>query len=448
MVTHVNPKSKLSLQLAAAGIVITLSLLFFIYPSLIIATVVMDSELRTTGQSILVPHWFESTTGRFHSWATDYLESQTAESLHHNDVAATEWPIFGSVFFLVTAEDLLANGMADPSQGKLREAMDKAAKIVASPVTATWVRTKWGDTYLEEENVFYRMLLILGLSSYENSTGNKQHHALISQQRQSLARELTDAPLHLRDDYPNECYPTDILWAVAAIQRAAQLDGTNHTQLAHSLMATFNGPIRAREGLPAFQVDAKSGRILQGARGCGNSGILQFAAELDPTLASLWYHAYETLFWKDNGWMAGFSELPIGSKSSFMDVDSGPVLFGLGSVASAFGIGAAKTVGRLDHAAPLTMEAVACSWPTPFGFLVPGFLGAVAADSSCLGEVALLFSMTRPVYEVERVPFTGHTPGVVWFLLFVYAGLGLFFIGTELRSCRRAIRRYRNQQAP
>jgi len=430
---------KPSLQFVVAAIVITLSLLFFIYPSVIISMVILDSELRTTGQSVLVPHWFKSTTGRFHSWATDYLESQTAGSLHHNDVAATEWPIFGSVFFLVTAEDLLAGGWVDPTQGRLLEAMDKAAEIVASPITATWVRTKWGDTYLEQENVFYRMLLILGLSSYENSTGNTQYHEMMSRQRQSLARELTEAPLHLRDDYPDECYPTDVLWAVAAIQRAAQLDGTNHTQLARSLMTTFNGPIRAVEGLPAFQVDAKSGQILQNARGCGNSGILQFAAELDPPLASLWYHNYESQFWKDTGWMAGFSELPNGSDPTFMDVDSGPVLLGLGSVASAFGIGAAKTVGRIDHAAPLTMEAVACSWPTPFGFLVPGFLGKMAADSGCLGEVALLFSMTRPAYGVERVPFTGHAPGVVWILLFVYAGLGLFFIGTELRSGYHAI---------
>ena len=61
-------------------------------------------------------------------------------------------------------------------------------------------------------------------------------------------------------------------------------------------------------------------------------------------------------FWKDTGWIAGFTEMPRESQAEFMDVDSGPVLFGIGSVASAFGIGAAKTAGRIDHAAPLTMR--------------------------------------------------------------------------------------------
>jgi hypothetical protein len=248
------------------------------------------------------------------------------------------------------------------------------------------------------------------------------------------------AKLHLRDDYPGECYPADMLWAVAAIERAARLDNANDDRLAKSLMAAFHGPLLAPEGLPAFQAESRSGRILQGARGCGNSGILPFAAELDPTIAGRWYDAYEENFWKDNGWMAGFTEMPK-SSASFMDVDSGPVLFGFGSVASAFGIGAAKSVGRMDHAAPLTMEVVACSWPTPFGPLIPGFLGRVAAKSWSLGEVALLFSMTRPTMAAETVPFEGHVPLVVWALAAVYATVGFFFIWFEIRSTRRLIGR-------
>ena len=231
-----------------------------------------------------------------------------------------------------------------------------------------------------------------------------------------------------------------MLWAVAAIQRAARLDGAAHDDLAKSLMAAFHGPLLASEGLPAFQADSRSGRIIQGARGCGNSGILPFAAELDATIAGRWYDAYEENFWDDNGWVAGFTETPKTSPS-FMDVDSGPVLFGFGSVASAFGIGAAKSVGRMDHAAPLTMEVVACSWPTPFGPLIPGFLGRVAANSWSLGEVALLFSMTRPTFAAETTLFEGHVPLVVWTLAAVYAAVGLFFIWFEIRSTRRLLQR-------
>ena len=118
-----------------------------------------------------MPVWFKSAAGRYLSWANTYLDTNYAKSLYHDDIPATEWPMFGSVFFLVTAEDLQAHGKIDATQGTVREAVEKAAEIVASPVTATWVKTKWGDGYLERENVFYRMLLILGLSSYEQDHG-------------------------------------------------------------------------------------------------------------------------------------------------------------------------------------------------------------------------------------------------------------------------------------
>ena len=432
---------KLGFHLTVSFLVIVASCLLFIYPALIICAVVMDSELSRTGESRLVPGWFESAAPRYLAWAKTYLETNFAGSLYHDDIPATEWPMFGSVFFLVTAEDLQERGAIDATEGTLREAVEKAAQIVASPVTATWVKTKWGESYLKKENVFYRMLLILGLSSYERITRDKQYHVLMFQQSEMLAAELAKAKFHLRDDYPNECYPADMLWAVVAIQPAAKLDGMEHNKLADSLMAVFDGHLKAPEGLPAFQADSRSGRILQGARGCGNSGILLFAPELDSAIASRWYDAYEKSFWKDTGWCVGYAEMPNELRQNYMDVDSGPVLCGIGSVASAFGIGAAKTVGRNDRAAPLTMEAVASSWPTPFGPLIPGLMGRLAAQSWSLGEVALLFSMTRPSSVAKTVPFEGHAPLVVWGLVAAYTGAGLFFIWFEIRSCRRLLRR-------
>ena len=256
---------KLGFHFAVSGVVIALSLMLFIYPAITICAVLMDSQLRRTGESRLVPLWFTSAAGRYLSWANMYLDTNYAKSLHHDDIAATEWPIFGSVFFLVTAEDLQAarQDRRDPREPFARPSK-RLREIVASPVTATWVKTKWGDSYLEKENVFYRMLLILGLSSYERITEDTQYHTLMSHQRATLADELGKAKLHLRDDYPNECYPADMLWAVAAIQRAARLEDPRHDELAKSLIAAFDGPLKATEGLPAFQADSRSGRFCKG----------------------------------------------------------------------------------------------------------------------------------------------------------------------------------------
>jgi hypothetical protein len=168
----VRQNLKLGFHLTVSGVVIVLSLALFIYPAVTICMVVTDSQLSRTGQCRLAPMWFESAAGRFRSWASTYLETNYAGSLHHDDIPATEWPMFGAAFFLVTAEDLQTRNQIDATRGTIGEAVEKAAQIVASPVTATWVKTKWGNSYLEKENVFYRMLLILGLSSYEKITAN------------------------------------------------------------------------------------------------------------------------------------------------------------------------------------------------------------------------------------------------------------------------------------
>ena len=156
-------------HLALSVAVIAVSLVLFIYPAATICRLAMDAQLNRTGESRLVPGWFEAAAGRYVSWANGYIETKFARSLYHDDIPDTEWPIFGSAFVLVTAEDLQKEGKIDATRGTVREAVEKAAQIVASPVTATWVRTKWGSGYLERENVFYRMLLVLGLSSYETS---------------------------------------------------------------------------------------------------------------------------------------------------------------------------------------------------------------------------------------------------------------------------------------
>ena len=437
---------KLTLSLGIAFLIIALALALCIYPAFVVARLLLDAELKATGHPQALPEWFEASSARHLKWAEAYLASDMALEVEHTEVAATEWPMFGSVFYLVTAQELHQRGLVDAGNGTIREAVERSAEIVASPKTATWVRTKWGDDYLERENLFYRMLLIMGLAAHQSITGDKMHGELLQGQTDMLAAEMAAAPLHLVDDYPNECYPNDVLWAVAAIQRSGNLRAEDYSQLVHSFMRTFDGPKVAVRGFPAYQMSSQHGFILQEPRGCGNSGILQFAAELDPEIAQSWYAAYERDFWKDNGWLAGFTELPVGANDTVMDVDSGPVAFEYGSVASAFGIGAANSMGRLDHSVPLTMQAVACSWPTPWGFMLPKLMGTVAVDSGSLGEVALLFSMSRPNEVGEVVPYDGNVPGIVWVMLAAYLGVGGMFIALEVRGIRRALKRYRDQQ--
>lgn len=423
---------------AISALSLLFAVFFFVYPALTCAWVLLDPAVRTTGQSRLITFWFRQTAGRYERWADRFLAEQRAAHLNPEHVAATEWPMFGSVFFLLTAEQLHADGRVDARSGAIRRAVDRARDIVVSRDTATWVRHKWGDSYLDRENVFYRMLLMMGLTAHARITGADTDRELLHAQWTGLARELMTSPYHVLNDYPGECYPVDVVWSVAAIQRAAALEGTNANELAAALIRSLEGPLKSSNGLPAYQAEVTSGYCVQASRGCGNSGLLLFAPDLDAEQALAWYQLYASNFWNSTDWLAGFTEIARGQTTQVMDVDSGPIIAGFGTVASAFGIGAARRAGDLDRAAQLTWQAVACSWPTPAGFLVPGLMGKLAIDGWCLGEVALLFSMTRPLPAGESAAATHHAPGIVWALFLFYAITGTWFICREVRSLANA----------
>jgi len=419
---------------------VSIAILFGFFPAVTTALVAFSSSLRTRGQVENIGGWFSATEQRYDRWASAYLATQRATTVHSEDVAATEWPMFGSVFFLLSAEELVRVNSIQLT-AELRASLRLAAEVIADEASGTWVKKKWGPHYLDKENVFYRMLVMLGLRAYAGITGDMQYAAIVERHAIGLMQELEAAPYHVLDDYPGECYPTDVVWATAAIGRIETIPKPDRERLARDVTASLMGTLSDRHGLPATLVDSRNGTLRQPARGCAVSGILSFAHELSPEAAEVWYQRYADQYWVENRWRAGFREHAVDSAAQFADVDSGPILFDVGTAASLFGIGAARVAGRFDHAAPLTMEAVAAAWPTPFGMLVPGIMGWAATDSWCLGETAFLFAMTRPNHGVRTTPFAGNPPLSVIGIILLYVALGAALFTREWRFWRSRLRK-------
>jgi len=138
--------------------------------------------------------------------------------------------------------------------------------------------------------------------------------------------------------------------------------------------------------------------LVIGAIIVGLSFMLIWAPELWPETARDWYAQYEDQFWQQGRWLAGFREyskdIDIGN-FVLADVDAGPVLLGYGAGACAFGVGAARAMGRFDHAYALGAEAIVGSWPLPDGTLLGPRVLSNLSDAPYLGEAAVLFSLTR-----------------------------------------------------
>ena len=446
-----EPKSIRFCRWANGVILIFVALYFFLFPATTVVRELSDPNIRSAGIPRFAWHQHQVLSPKYERWAKDRIQSTRATKLSTSNISGTEWPLFGSVFYLWATESLQDAWEKDPSRSAIapnvyaRGAIDAATLLVIDPAQATWVKTHWGENYLKTQNVFYRMLVIAALTSHARLTGDKQYLAQLQDQADSLAAEL-DASRHgLLDDYPGECYPGDVLTAIAMIRRADKVLGTDHSAFVNRAIRGFQNQTLDPRGLVPYAAYATTGVPTDSTRGCGNSYVSLFSPEIWPEQGRQWYDLYSRYFWQNTWGCAGFREFPndAAPKEWYIDVDAGPVLKGFGCAACAFGVGAARVNGHFEHAYPLTSQMLVTSWPLPNGtLLIPRFLSN-AADAPFLGEAAILFNLTRLPAAGVSVTTGGAIPAFAWLFLLLQTGMGLLLFAIPFLSFRR----WRKQQA-
>ena len=431
-----------------AAIIAASALYFFVAPVVILLFDFADPALHGPGIPQCAWRWHRALTPKYARWARERMRSGRAENLSPEKISATEWPLFGSVFYLLGTEALQKDWEAHPAgvapKVYAREAIDAAADLVADPGQAGWVKKRYGAKYLHEDDCFYRMLIISAATSHAKLTGSSKHLALLRDQVETLSAEIDRSPAGLLEDYPGECYPGDVVCAITAIKRADAVLGADHSAFCSRALRGFSGDrLDPATELPPYLAYSFDGHPLGPPRGCSNSYVTTFGPEVWPDAARGWYALYEKYFWQHRLRAVGFREWPRGTPHGewYMDVDSGPVIAGYGTAACAFGIGAARTNGRFDHSWSLVAEALVTSWPLPGGVLAGPRILSNATDAPYLGEAAMLFNFTRQPLSGFPDVTGGELSACVYIALFSYlAAAGVLFLAAWL-SIRRWMRR-------
>ena len=421
-----------------------LAVYFFFIPAALVIIYLNDPGLKGHGVPRFAFKIHRHLAPRYEQWARQRVALGKAKGLELDAIAATEWPVFGSAFYLWATESLQHEWEKDKSLSKVapnvyaKGSIEAAAELIADPGHAYWVRQHWGDDYLHKENVFYRILLIGGLTSYHKLSGGDKYIPLIKDQVETLSEELDKSHYGLLDDYPNQCYPTDIAAAIAAVKRADSLLGTDHSEFITRSIRGFQGGLLDPEtGLPPYFASATSGNI-DISRGCSNQWGVTWASEIWPETADRWFDNFVKYYWQEKYGFAGFREFLKDSKTSdwHMDVDSGPVVAGFGVSACSFGIGAARANNRFNNAYQLGAEVIAASMPLADGTLATARYLSNAAHAKYVGEASLLFSFTR-MPKNNPVAAGVHLPVIVYWMIGIYIVIGFIMVLTGLSSLRQ-----------
>jgi hypothetical protein len=427
-------------------LVVLLAAGLLVYPAVRAALSISDPALQEPGVPKAAWRLYRNLTPRYARWARERVAQGRAEGLSTGNISGTEWPLFGSVFYLWGIENLQAawdageHGAGVEPKVFAKEAIIAASELVIDPKHATWVKKHWGEDYLQRENVFYRMLVIAALSTREKLLHDGAHLELLRDQVESFAKELDDSKTGLLDDYPGECYPGDVMAALMCIKRADAVLGTDHSKFLNRAVRGFIGTRATRHQLPPYSANASTGLPSSDARGCANAYMCLSAPELWPAQAKVWYELYNRFFWQQRLTAAGFREYPKTAPHSdwTMDVDAGPVVAGYGVAANAFGLGAARKNGQFERAYPLAAEMLATVWELPNGMLAVPRLLSNLSDAPLLGEAAILWQLSIQPEKGFRLKTGGTIPAYVYILLLVVFAFGVWRMLESIWTFRAA----------
>jgi hypothetical protein len=242
--------------------------------------------------------------------------------------------------------------------------------------------------------------LALSMERRLGAGGSPEHAAIGDAVTAALARRFAASPTGLLESYPGETYPADNAAALASIalhDRAPHdgAAGVDHAAVVSRVLGAMHARFTdAASGLLYQRVDSASGAPRDGARASGTAMAAFVLGYAGADAAAPWWDALARQ-WDTVLGFGGVREYPRTEPGSggAGDVDSGPVILGLGVSASAFGLAAARRAGDAARFRSGFASAWLFGLPSEDG----GALRFVSGGS--LGDVLLFAVLTA---RVER----------------------------------------------
>ncbi len=160
-----------------------------------------------------------------------------------------------------------------------------------------------------------------------------------------IATALSHSANPYLESYIGQAWPADIIVGVASLSiHDKMFDPLYQYQIDEWLIKVINR-LDPETGLIPHSVNSINGETMEGARGSSQSLILHFLRDIDEDLSKKQFGIYKELFLDWRFGLPGIREYPKGQKGKG-DIDSGPVILGIGGAASIVG---QRTMGEYGN---------------------------------------------------------------------------------------------------
>lgn len=233
--------------------------------------------------------------------------------------------------------------------------IDSLIQIVKSPELRLYDKMRWGEDPLDsiagdKSHISYLSHLAWMIGNYRKIGGGDNYNALHDSLCKAMNRRILESECMNLPTYPGEdIYIPDMLVAIVALTDYAQLNNGKYQN-------TVNRWIQRAK---SEWIDSETGLLRSFLPLDGNTSVLSpikgsystlntyYLTQIDSEFAKEQYSHLKEAFLKDS-WLTGFKEYPDGSGFLGMDMDAGPIIFGLSPSGTAFGIGCATYFNDTD----------------------------------------------------------------------------------------------------
>lgn len=176
------------------------------------------------------------------------------------------------------------------------------------------------------------------LSVNDTFPGSERYISQFGIQSEQIVNALNASACPFPESYGGQSWPADVFVAMASVSNHDKIFAPKYQQIIADWIRLVKGRLDPETGLVPHKVDAENGKTLQGARGCSMGLILRMLGEMDRGFANEQFEKMRNNFIGNTVGIPSVREYPKGQHGSG-DIDSGPVIFGVGFSATIVMIG-------------------------------------------------------------------------------------------------------------
>ncbi len=243
-------------------------------------------------------------------------------------------------------------GLADSNLTNKRFALEEAL-YAFNQINSSKAKSIFDQTLEPENGIFYvgwsNYLLskILLLDSNFNESDSYKSEYIKNCNLIVKAYKQSSSPF--LQSYQDQAWPADMCVAMASLKNFEKIYDSRF----HSIIAAWVEQVKLKVDpitkLIPHKVNATDGTTIEGARGCSISLILRFLSEIDHDFSVEQCGFYKKNFVSTTFGLPSILEYPLG-KSGKGDIDSGPVILGVGFSGTIVSIGTFAAMGDFELA--------------------------------------------------------------------------------------------------